>query len=138
MGKDIRVMLVKAVRYTSPDDVKNNKHLEVKTIKDNLQVLYKEIGCQYIDIPIRKIGGKKYCIVCDESGALVDEPIYTAICPHNPLASVPGNIIISGPADSMGDLTSLTNADIQNIVAHLSIMPNDDPESSFTPVIILG
>jgi hypothetical protein len=137
MRKDLRVLILKGIKYTNLEQYEKDKGVSVEVINDNLKCFYDKIGCQYIDIVIRNVGGKKYCFVHDESGAYQDDVVYTAVCPHNPLASIPGTCIITGPADSNGDLTSLTNTDIRNLVTRLAVAANDEEATSFTPVMVL-
>jgi len=80
----------------------------------DLQDYYKMIGCRCIDIVTRKIGRKVYDIVCDDEGTFVDDPLISAIDDFGNVMLV-GSLIICGLADSEGELTDLTPADIQYI-----------------------
>ena len=133
---EIKVVVVKAAEYATIEECKEFKNISSKIIKDELQTFYDEIGCEYIDIPIRKVGGERYCFICDESGALVDNPIPTATCRYNPMVNIFGTCIIAGRADENGDLTSLSDEEISNIMAYTAVVGNRET-GSFSPVIVL-
>ena len=63
--------------------------------------------------------------------------VYTALCPKSPYADIPGPIVIAGPADDNGDLTSITNEDVNNLISHISLTTQKAPDEMIVPVIIL-
>lgn len=88
---------------------------QVKTVNPKvLDDYYKLIGCRCIDIVTRKIGRKTYDIIVDDEGALIDDPLISAIDDLGRVMLV-GNLIICGLADDEGELTDLTANDIRYI-----------------------
>ncbi len=60
-------------------NVNANKAPEKLNIKDDLQNYYNLIECNSIDIVRRKIGKRRFNIVCDDEGMLTEEPKISAI-----------------------------------------------------------
>ena len=83
-----------------------------------LQDYYRLIGCTTVDIVNRKIGNKRYEIICDDEGLLTSEPIVSAIDGKLQPMLV-GNLIIAGEADTDGNLTSLKADDLVNLNVNL-------------------
>lgn len=139
MENIIKVMVFKEKKYKDRDSLFQDKNtpFEVKEINNTLDDLYKNINCTNIDIAQRLIGGRMYCIICDDEGCYRDGVVYTAVCPENPYADIPGHIVVTGPADRNGDLTSITNEDVSNIISHISLTTQKAPEKVIVPVIIL-
>ena len=139
MENIIKVMVFKEKKYTDKDELFQDKDtpFAVKEINNTLDDLYKNINCANIDITPRLIGGRMYCIVCDDEGCFRDGVVYTALCPKSPYADIPGPIVITGPANDNGDLTSITNEDVSNIISHISLTTQKAPEKVIVPVIIL-
>lgn len=85
----------------------------VMDIEDKLDTYYKLIGCDLIEIPIRKIGNKFFSIVCDEEGLLKNNSISSCYCQATGEIFV-GNLVICGQSRN-GNLTGLNDADIIQI-----------------------
>ena len=101
-------------------DVKNR---EVKTVEANgLDDYYKIIGCRTIDIISRSIGDVRVEIVLDDEGALVKNPKVSAIdIDGTPMLY--GNLLIaSGRVTDDGDLTELTEAEIDEIKDNVTMI----------------
>lgn len=97
-------------------DVKNGKHGTVK-INDkvsHLQQYYDLIGCECIDIAVRKVGETYYNVVLDDEGLLVDRPTISAI-DHETRGMLAGNLLIFGINEGDMELTDLTDDDVRNI-----------------------
>ena len=88
--------------------------VEAKEIESNLDTYYSEIGCDLIEIPERCIGGKLFNIICDEEGLLKDRPIPSALG-NGYKEVIFGNLIVCGLADDDGELTGITDEDVQLI-----------------------
>lgn len=93
-------------------DVQNN---DVKVVEANgLEDYYKHIGCSVIDIVRREIGDITVEIICDDEGTFVDHPKVSAIdfvgqpCLY-------GNLLVAGGEVIDGDLTELTEEEIEYI-----------------------
>lgn len=86
-----------------------------------LEDYYKSIGCRTIDIANRSIAGKRYDIICDDEGLFVEDPKISAIDGLGQPMLV-GNLIIAGEADADGNLTDLSDADIEHIQANIKMI----------------
>lgn len=98
-------------------DVKENKAGEVKA--ETLEDYYKYIKCTSVDIVQRKIGRKKYEIICDDEGLFEENPKISAINNMGEPMLV-GNLLIARFAyGEDGKLTSLTEEDVKYIEQHV-------------------
>lgn len=97
-------------------NVENQELPKFMDIEDKLDVFYELIGCRCIDIVRRKIGNKYFDVICDDEGALKDDPVVSAVDTqfHHMLV---GNLIISR-ADDEGNLIDLSEEDIKQILQH--------------------
>lgn len=104
--KEIRVVKV------SVDGV-----IEEKVIKNDLDTLYEEIGCRFIDVAVRKIGNKDFDLIVDDEGLLKENPICTCVSLHYRWAKpqLVGNVIICNHNEE-GEFTSLTKEEIEMIM----------------------
>ena len=97
-------------------DVYNN---EIKVVEANgLADYYKYIECDLIDIVRRKIGDKEFEIVCDDEATFAEHPKVSAI----DIAGVPclfGNLLIAGGKVVDGDLTEITDEEIEYVKGYL-------------------
>lgn len=93
-------------------DLNENKTKVVEA--NNLQDYYDLIGCNLIEIVNRKIGRKRFEIVCDEEGTFVSEPKISAIDNWGAPMFV-GSLLICGQTDEEGELTDLSTNDIDYI-----------------------
>ena len=97
-------------------DVYDNDSRVVE-FEETLENMYAMVKCEYIEIPKRYIGGKLYCCVCDEEG-LFRSDIRVSMIRKTQDGIEPllvGNLLITGLENGEGDLTSLTDEDIDNI-----------------------
>lgn len=86
-----------------------------------LEDYYKLIGCSTIDITNRAIAGKRFDIICDDEGIFTENPKISAINDMGEPQLV-GNLIITGEADSEGNMTDLTDEDIVHIKKNINKM----------------
>lgn len=94
-------------------DVQNN---ELKVVEANgLEEYYKYIGCSLIDIVRRKIGDLTVEIVCDDEGTFCEHPKVSAIDITGEPCLVGNLLIASGRVTDEGDLTELTEEEIEYI-----------------------
>ena len=84
------------------------------TIEDSLEGYYEALGCDIIDLTVRRIGKKEYDIVCDDEGLLKPDPVVTAITQRYQPALV-GNLFICSN-DGKGHWKSLTAKQIEEIL----------------------
>ena len=99
-------------------DVWNN---DIKMVEANdLEDYYRLIGCRTIDIVSRTIGDVKVEIVCDDEGALVNNPKVSAIdIDGTPMLF--GNLLVaSGRVTEDGELTELTQEEIDEIMDNIA------------------
>lgn len=102
-------------------DVSSNpgKVKQVEIDNENLNGFYDMLNCRCIDITTRKIGERRFDIVCDDEGLLKDEPVVSAVDKKkNPM--LVGNLFICN--HYKGDLTSLSKDDVDYIYGHLAII----------------
>lgn len=91
------------------------EHDEVKIVEVNeLEDYYRLMGCDTIEINVRKIGGRNFDIICDEEGLFQAEPTVSAVDSQGMTMFV-GSLIICGEADTDGKERSLTDEDIVHI-----------------------
>jgi hypothetical protein len=121
MNKTIQVLVFKAQEGLK-ENCSNASNIEVKAIENTLSAFYDEIGCQFIEIVKTKIRGKYYNVVCDEEGLNKENPIPTVLTARNPYEKIVGTVIITGVEDEHGDLTSLTDEDIDNISNRMKLV----------------
>lgn len=101
----------------------DTENKETKVVNpQGLEDYYKLIGCDLVEIVNRKIGRKRYEIICDEEGTFRDDPKISAIDDLG-RAMLVGNLIIAGNVDDEGELTDLTANDIQYIGKRIQTMP---------------
>ena len=92
----------------------DSHEIRVVDIEDRLDVFYEMIGCSTIEIPRRFIGKKLYSIICDEEATFVKDPVPSMI-DHKGNILILGSLIVCGKPDEEGNLTSLTDEDIERI-----------------------
>lgn len=93
-------------------DVKN---CVVKPVDVNgLDDYYDLIGCRCIDIVNRRIGKRRFEIICDDEGLLVDKPIMSAVS-YMGEPMLMGNLLIAGGEVIDGELTPITDVEIEYI-----------------------
>jgi len=93
-------------------DVYNNK---VETVEANgLEDYYKYLDCDTIDIIQRWIGDIPVNIICDDEGTFKEHPKISAIDVWGDIALV-GNLLIAGGEVVDGELTELTEGEIEVI-----------------------
>ena len=116
-------------------DVKNR---EVKTVEANgLEDYYRLIGCRTIDIISRSIGNVRVEIVLDDEGALVKNPKVSAISIDGTPILYGNLLVASGRVTDDGDLTELTEAEIDEIkdnVATITTSVYTEPYPVFVEV----
>lgn len=89
-------------------------------LNDTLDEYYAALHCTCIDIVTRKIGHRKYAIVCDDEGLLKDNPFITAVSKENMVMLVGALFICADDKEHPGELRSLTTQEKQEIHDHIS------------------
>lgn len=100
-------------------DIKNNKTQVVEV--EGLEQYYELLNCQLVDIVNRRIGRKRFEIICDDEGTFKEDCKISAI---NNLGQpmLVGSLLICGKADMEGELTSLTDKEITYIQERIQNM----------------
>ena len=106
--------------YLAEDGVANTVFVE-----DELETYYKMLDCDCIDIVTRKVGNKWYGFVCDDEGLLKDRA-YTIISKQDGQywREIVGSVFICNN-DGEGNLTSLDQTDVINLMEHLHPIIDD-------------
>ena len=116
---------------------KNDINFEVKSLINMPYAFADTIGCEYINIVKRAIGEKQYCVVFDDNSFNNDEPIVSLLDVRNPYENIYGNIVITGVEDEHGELTSLSEYDVSNIVSKINYVTSvAQGKEIVSPVII--
>lgn len=115
-------------------DVEEGLEAKPMVIIDSLDTYYEILKCSCIDIANRDIGGKRYDIVCDDEGLFKDRAYPSAIGRGKDVMLV-GNLFIAGTADGEGELTSLTDDDVENILSHMKWAYNAQEGKSWQVII---
>ena len=99
-------------------DVENKdvKMVEANTLAD----YYKLIGCRCMDIIHRRIGDVEVEIVLDDEGLLVENPKVSAINVDGTPVLFGNLLIASGRVTDDGELTELTEAEIDEIMGNVA------------------
>ena len=101
-------------------DAKNQIARSVET-EDELDALYSLLDCDMIEIHAITIAGnpKVFDVVMDEEGTFKADPKISAINEEGQPMFV-GSLLITGTADKEGNLTDLTEDDIDFIKSHVT------------------
>lgn len=102
---------------------------------DDLQTLYKMLGCSCIDIVTRKVEGKPFDFVVDDEGRMKDGNHIQAVSTGASEVLV-GNILIAGLADENGDLTDVSMTDLERIMPCLRASTEKNPFNLAKAVLI--
>ena len=98
------------------------KGMDVTEVEVNgLEDYYREMEIDCIDIVTRKIGGKRYDVICDDEALLKENPIPTMFDVEG-MPMLCGNLIIAGLADEEGNMTDLTDEDMVRITGNLAVV----------------
>ena len=117
-------------------DVENGKHGPVEVKGDNhLDQFYRLIGCQCIDIAVRKVGETYYNVVLDDEGLLVEDPITSAI-DRTQRGMLAGNLVIFGMDEQTMDLAPLTDDDVRNIRKNLMVAIDTERQKMYSVVVM--
>ena len=109
MAKKKNLVVVAHAGEQNPD-----YFLSIIQIPDDFREYQRRIGCDCITIVQRSINGKLYELVCDDE-ALLKSGQYPCAQNQDFDELIYGNIVIVGPADRDGNLTSLSQDDVKNI-----------------------
>ena len=94
---------------------KDVRMVEANTLDD----YYRLIGCDYVDIIHRRIGDVEVEIVLDDEGLLVEDPKPSGISVNGSIMLWGNLLIASGRVTDDGELTELTEAEIDEIMGNV-------------------
>ena len=100
-------------------NVEEGKAPEEMEVIDCIEVFYKLLGQNDLDICRRTLGGKSFRIVADDIGYYRENPKFSAFASIIGIMPLVGNLIVCGMEDEYGELTSLTDEDVQMIKAQV-------------------
>ena len=95
---------------------KDVRMVEANTLDD----YYRLIGCDYVDIIHRRIGDVEVEIVLDDEGLLVENPKPSGISVDGSIMLWGNLLIASGRVTDDGELTELTEAEIDEIIGNVA------------------
>ena len=117
-------------------DVNEGRHEVVEISEhDQLGQFYKLIGCECIDIAVRRIGGKPFNIIVDDEGLLVSHPIISAV-DGRMRGMLAGNLVIMGMDSDWGELTGITDEDAE-LIAHNLVLAIDYDREVVYPAVVM-
>lgn len=100
-------------------DVQENK---LKVVEANtLEDYYRLLKCNTIDIVRRYIGGVGVEIICDDEGLLCERPKISALNAQGEPLLV-GNLLIAGGKVIDGDLTSISEEEIEVVLENVAMI----------------
>ena len=91
----------------------NGKTAKAMDVAGGLDCWYRLIGCDTIDIVTRKVGGRKFDIICDDCGLMSEHPIISAVdAQYEPM--LVGSLVFAHH-DAEGNTTGLVDGDVEAI-----------------------
>lgn len=82
---------------------------------------YKLIKTDTIDIVQREFSGKRYCLVIDDLARLREKRPPASVLTKDFKVDIFGNVVFTGLPNYRGELTSLTDDEISNLINHISL-----------------
>ena len=97
---------------------------EAREITDSLDTYYELLHCGTIDIVNRGFSNskKRFDIICDDEGLLKDDPYVSAVGTRGS-AMLVGALLVVGQADDEGNLTCLSDKDIEFLKRRTMSLP---------------
>ncbi len=105
-------------------NVNEGKYPEVLEIEDELDSYHKLIGCDCIDVTTRYFNKKPFTIICDDMGFYKENPKVAIWDETRRDVPIVGNVVICGAGDIEGNLTSLSDADVEMLLKNVGGMYN--------------
>lgn len=91
-------------------------------IDDDLHEFYKLIKCDLVEIVNRKIGSRRFSVICDEEGLMKEDIVVSAINKKGEPMFVGNLIIASAETGEDGELKGLTNEEFLYLRQFVKIM----------------
>lgn len=95
----------------------NEKAVQFIDIEDILETYYEMIDCDFIDITMRKIGGRYFDVIVDDEGLLKGRMVQAYSADHEPMLA--GSMIICHN-DGEGGLVGITEEDEEILGEHIT------------------
>lgn len=90
---------------------------KVVEIGDDLDSWYKALDCNLVQTVYRSIGGKEFCLICDEEGLFAERlPVAITLDGDKIIEMLVGSILIAGLPDAEGNNTDLSDEDVKHIL----------------------
>jgi hypothetical protein len=99
-----------------------NEEVKCIEIQDTLDEYYRILNCDTIDIVSRKIGRKRFEIVCDDEGTFKENPKISAIDNYGSPQFVGNLFIVGGEIDEEGNLTGLKQSEVAYVMDRIQKM----------------
>ena len=96
------------------------KRADRAEIPDELNAYYRALDCSCIDIVSRRIGGKRFDIVCDDEG-LFKEDCRISAFDRNWQPMLCGSLFVCKSHE--GELVGLTEAEVSHVLRHVRKIP---------------
>ena len=93
----------------------------VINVEHSLGAWYDLIGCQLVEMVDRRIGRKRFTVICDEEGTFRKDCMISAIDNTGRGMFVGSLLIVNGP-DEEGNTQELTEADAAYIMERVQLM----------------
>lgn len=87
------------------------------TVRHELRGYYDLLRCDLVDIVRRTIGGRTFDIICDDEGALKDDPRISAIDDYGRAMLVGALLVVR--VDEEGNTVSLTAEELRHVARHV-------------------
>lgn len=113
-------------------DVENNAVREAE-VSEDINTIYRELGCDMFDIANRKIGDRRFDIFCDDIGLFRDKPIVSAINANDLSPMLVGNLLFANH-DSEGRTVGLTDQDVAVIRDNMAMVVSSEREDPWMVV----
>ena len=93
----------------------------IEDVKGTLQDYYRMTHCEAIDIATRTVEGTPFNIVVDDEGILRDDPKFS-VYDMDGRPNLAGSVVVCGMADLEGNMTGLTEDDVDLLDSHLMLL----------------
>lgn len=102
-------------------DVENKQKPVVAEVDNNIHAFHKILRFDDIDITRRTFGEKEFRVVADDIGYFRRIPKFSAYPSEKSFGLMPlvGNLLIFGMEDKWGEMTDLTDEDIELILSNV-------------------
>lgn len=104
-------------------DVYGTGRAQAVKVGHDLEAWYDLLGCQWIEMPRRWIGGKQFIIICDEEGTFRSDCRVSARN-GNEVMLVGNLLVVADDENEEGEVRGLTDAEVRYVMKHVSAVPS--------------